>query len=338
MNAPRDSRTLLRLACWSAVSVLGLLQAWAHRNSMNPDGISYLEIARAGISGWHGFVNAYWSPLYPFLLSFVLRWFKPSPFWEFPAAHFLNFVIYLAGYACLEFLISEFVLARQFSNASAQRKYFLSDKELYLSGTVFYLWASRQWLGTKLISPDFLVAAIFCFATAVLLRIRRGDNSRLTFALLGLILGLGYLAKAPMFLLGFVFIFAAYRLLQCKEHGIARTAMSLLLFLTIAAPLVTALSRSKHHFTFSDTGTISYAEYVNHIPLFVRWHGEEQDNGTPAHPTRRIWRILLCSNLPPPFPAAIPLGTILPIGTTVCAPIFHSEESFGPSFTPRTNI
>ena len=68
-------KTLARLVCWGAVVVMGLLQVGAHRNSMNPDGISYLEVGRAGISGWHGFVNSYWSPLYPFLLSLVLRWF-----------------------------------------------------------------------------------------------------------------------------------------------------------------------------------------------------------------------------------------------------------------------
>ena len=281
-------KTLARFACWGAVTALGLLQAWAHRNSMNPDGISYLEIGRSGISGLHGLVNAYWSPLYPFLLSLTFRWFNPSLFWEFPAAHFLNFAIYLAGYGCFELLIREFQLSRRIANESVEKKYLLSGEELYWSGAAFYVWASRYWLGTALVSPDLLVAVIFCLATAMLLRIRRGDNGWFTFALLGVILGLGYLAKAPMFLLGFVIVFAAYRLVHDSTPGLPRAAIALLLFLVIAAPFVTALSRSKHRFTFSDTSTISYAEYINHVPLFVRWHGEDPGSGTPAHPTRRL--------------------------------------------------
>src|SRR5208283_2104292 len=188
MRNPRDVRTLARISGWGAVAALGSLQVWAYRNSMNPDGISYLEIGRAGISGWQGFVNAYWSPLYPFLLSLVLRWFKPSPFWEFPATHFLNLAIYLAGYACLECLVREFLASRQISHADRE-KYLLSGDELHLSAALLYVWASRYWAGTVLVTPDLLVGAIFCLATAILVRIRRGDHGWRTFALLGVVLG-----------------------------------------------------------------------------------------------------------------------------------------------------
>jgi len=287
MRNPRDVRTLARISGWGAVAALGSLQVWAYRNSMNPDGISYLEIGRAGISGWQGFVNAYWSPLYPFLLSLVLRWFKPSPFWEFPATHFLNLAIYLAGYACLECLVREFLASRQISHADRE-KYLLSGDELHLSAALLYVWASRYWAGTVLVTPDLLVGAIFCLATAILVRIRRGDHGWRTFALLGVVLGFAYLAKAPMFLLGFVFLFAAYRLVRNTPQAFAHAGVTLLLFLIIAAPYVTALSRSKHRFTFSDTSTISYAEYINRMPLFVSWRGEDPANGTPVHPARRL--------------------------------------------------
>ena len=306
MRTSRDDRTLARISGWGIVAALGLLQAWAYRNSMNPDGISYLEIGRAGISGWHGFVNAYWSPLYPFLLSLVLRWFEPSPFWEFPATHFLNLAIYLAGYASFEFLVREFLANRRMSQSSVEDKYLLSRAELYLGATVFYVWASRYWSGTVLVSPDLLVAAIFCLATAILVRIRRREQGWLTFALLGVILGFGYLAKAPMFLLGFVFVFAAHRLVRNAPQGLARAGLALLLFLIIATPYVTALSRSKHRFTFSDTSTISYAEYINRMPLFVSWRGEDPGNGTPVHPTRRLLADPALFEFATPVPGSYP--------------------------------
>jgi hypothetical protein len=279
---------LCPIASWSAVVALGLLQVWAHRNAMNPDGISYLEIGRAGISDWQGFVNAYWSPLYPFLLCIALRCLHPSSFWEFPVSHFLNFAIYLASYGCLQFLIKQFQVARRLSIPGAEREYLLSDEELPLMGTVYFLWASRYWLGTVLVSPDLLVSVVFYLATAMLLRIRCGKPGWLSLGLLGVILGLGYLAKAPMFLLGFVFVFAAYRLLQDRTQALLRAAVALFFFLTIAVPFVTVLSRNKHRFTFSDTSTISYAEYINQMPLFVGWRGEIPGGGTPAHPTRQL--------------------------------------------------
>jgi hypothetical protein len=91
-----------------------------------------------------------------------------------------------------------------------------------------------------------------------------------------------------MFLLGFVFVFAAYRLVQNTLRGLAHAGVALVLFLIIATPYVTALSRSKHRFTFSDTSTISYAEYINRMPLFVSWRGEDPAGGTPVHPARRL--------------------------------------------------
>jgi len=306
MRISRNDRKLARIYGWGTVVALGLLQAWTYRNRMNPDGISYLEIGRAGISGWHGFVNAYWSPLYPFLLSLVLRWFEPSRFWEFPATHFLNLAIYLAGYACFEFLAREFLASRRMSQSSVERKYLLSDAELYWGATLFYVWASRYWSGTVLVTPDLLVAAIFCLATAILVRIRRGEKGWLTFALLGVILGFGYLAKAPMSLLGFVFVIAAYRLMQNTPQRFARAGVVLLLFLIIATPYVTALSRNKHRFTFSDTSTISYAEYINRMPLFVSWRGEDPGNGTPVHPTRRLLADPALFEFATPVPGSYP--------------------------------
>ncbi len=62
---------------WCAALAVGLLQTWAHRNDMTPDGISYIEIAWAAArGGLSHLVNGYWSPLYPFLLSLEFRLFR----------------------------------------------------------------------------------------------------------------------------------------------------------------------------------------------------------------------------------------------------------------------
>lgn len=293
--------TLSRLGLWAAVALLGFLGTWTHRYDLNPDGISYIEIGHAGISDWHGFVNGYWSPFYPFLLSLLFRWFRPSAFWEYPAVHFVNFAIYLAGYACFELLVSEFLLARRLATPEINREDLLSGEQFRICAAIFYVWASRFWLGTDRVLADFLVSVIFSLLTVMLLRIRRGAHDWLTFLLFGVLLALGYLAKAPMFLLGFAFLFAAWRLLSGASFPLSRAAVAMIAFLTVSLPWIAALSRDQHRLTFGDSAAINYAEYVDRIPLFVHWQGEDPGTGFPLHSTRRALKD------PPMFEFATPI-------------------------------
>src|SRR2546422_11538319 len=102
--APRNAYP--RLFFWCVVLVLGLLNVWARRNDVSPDSISYIEIGWAAArGGLHQIVNAYWSPLYPFLLSLVFCFFHPAAQWEFTLAYLINFVAYIAILALFELFI-----------------------------------------------------------------------------------------------------------------------------------------------------------------------------------------------------------------------------------------
>src|SRR5215471_14373243 len=85
------------LTLWCALSlVCAAIVTWNARYGMNPDGLSYIDIAsetfRAGPSA---LVNASWSPGYPALIAVMLGLTHPSAEWEIPAVHFLNFVFFL---------------------------------------------------------------------------------------------------------------------------------------------------------------------------------------------------------------------------------------------------
>src|SRR5260370_22430128 len=87
-----------RIFFWCVVLALGLLNVWAHRNDVSPDSILYIEIAWATVrGGLHQIVNAYWSPLYTFLLSLVFPSFPPPVQLGFTAAHVLNFALHVAS-------------------------------------------------------------------------------------------------------------------------------------------------------------------------------------------------------------------------------------------------
>src|SRR5713226_6300170 len=140
-GAPRNAYP--RLFFWFVVLVLGLLNVWARRNDVSPDSISYIEIAWATArGGLHQIVNAYWSPLYPFLLSLVFRYFHPPVQWEFTAAHLVNFAVYLASLASFELFLTELILQRQAAAESPETSLPVPPRTLWTWGYVFFLWAS----------------------------------------------------------------------------------------------------------------------------------------------------------------------------------------------------
>lgn len=112
-SAPVDCKPrylALRSACWSVLLVLGAAQAWATRFTMNPDGVSYLDIGDAyWRCDWQNAINAYWSPLYSWILGFFINVIKPTAYWEFPLVHLVNFLIYVVALGCFELLLTELV-------------------------------------------------------------------------------------------------------------------------------------------------------------------------------------------------------------------------------------
>lgn len=333
LSVAGSAKPHLRLFFWCLAIALGLLQLWAHRNDVNPDGISYIEMAEAARrSGWHALVNAYWSPLYPALLSIAFRIFHPAIYWEFTVLHVVNFALYLAELFCFEIFVKELLAARRIENVWRLQSPSASEKEqhvapeqsserseqapplpeeiLWIWGYLLFLWASQFWLSLAMTNPDILVAGLVFVATALLLRIYRGEGNWLLFAGLGAVLGLGYFAKAAMFPISFAFLASAFLLYGVTRKSfakaLARSALATVVLLAIAAPLIVALSKEKHRATFGDSGKIAYAWYVDRATFLAHWQGEPAGTGTPRHPTRKI------STDPPIYEFAQPVAGSYP--------------------------
>jgi hypothetical protein len=100
----RRNLRLLRAFFWLATIVTGFLQAWSARFWLSPDGTNYLDIATAYLRGdWKNAVNAYWSPLFSWLLAFSLRVLHPTPYRESTLLHLLNFAALLVSLLSFEF-------------------------------------------------------------------------------------------------------------------------------------------------------------------------------------------------------------------------------------------
>ena len=283
-----------RMLLWCLAIALGALQVWAHRNEMNPDGVSYIEMAEDAARGrWPALVNAYWSPLYPLLLSLNFRVLHPTIYWEFTAVHMANLALYLADLFCFEFFLKELLAARRAETVSEKELRPLMEKTLWIWAYLLFLWSSQFWLSPAMVNPDVLVAGLVYVATALLLRVYQGKGSWFLFAGLGGVLGVAYLAKTAMFPVSLVFLVCVFLLFGITRasysQALARSALAMFIFLAISAPLVVALSKDKGRATFGDNGRIAYAEYVNHARLTTHWQGKPAGTGAPAHPTRKVF-------------------------------------------------
>jgi hypothetical protein len=280
-------RWLFRLVA-AALAIVEIVLA---RNTFGPDPRSYMELARAILRhDWAMVTNAYWSALYPWLLAAVLGIIKPSLRWEFPVAHAFSFPMYLACMAAFEFFWVSLLRRRQASIAavdSASR--LIPSAQMWIMGYSLFIWTTVGEL-VLLVNPDLLVMASVLLAAGLLLRMETdGNPPRTMYVWFGTCLGFGYLAKAILFPMAFVFmtmmLFVSRHALRQRRQNMA---LALLILIAIAAPEIALLSHSKGRFTYSDTGKLSLAWLNYNIPA-RNWQGLPPGSGTPAHATRQLF-------------------------------------------------
>jgi hypothetical protein len=315
LSSPPGLRSL-RLACWGAALLLGALDACSRPFAMQafgscPDGVSYLDLAAAyGRGDWAHGLNAYWSPLYSWLLALAFRLLRPSAAAEFPVAHLVNLIIYAAALGGFEYLFRGWMQDHQARTDASGRSGWLSlpPWALLVIGYTLFTWSAIRLIGGVLMTPDLLVAAVVYLAAGLTLRLRREAPPPALAALLGLVLGLGFLAKAVMLPLTLVFLLVAF----LPVRDARRTALSLLAagfaFGIVTGPFLSALGRKEGRFSPAETGRLNYAWYVNGVPRF-HWQGETPGHGKAQHPTRLVFPA------PPVYAFAGPAGETYPIWT-----------------------
>jgi hypothetical protein len=261
--------------CAVAVLLVGILEAWLSRFAMGSDGISYLDVGDAFWRGdWHSALNGYWSPLYPVLLGAGSVVLKPEPYWQFPVVHLVNFVIFACTVLSFQYFLTGFLRDRSDS---------LPAWLWTMLAYVLFGWSTLRLIGVDLVSPDMCVAAFVFLATGALLRINM-DPAPWRYALLGFILGIGYLAKSPLMPIAIVMLACSAFSVHSWKQRAQRIGLAGVFFLLAAGPLIFALSSAKGHFTFGDSWALNVAWYTNDVPRYY-WHGE----GGALHPARRVF-------------------------------------------------
>lgn len=288
----------------------GALQAWVNRFSLSStDGISYIEIGEAYFRGdWNAAINTYWSPLYSWLIGLAFQMFQPSPYWEFPVVKLVNFLIYLVALACFSFFLNQLIRVYQAKTTQVAHAQLLHIPEWVwvVLGYTLFIWFSIVWIGTGIDTPDMGVSACIYLAAGILLQIQTRPNQWFNFIKLGLVLAVGYLFKAAMFPMAFVFLGTSFLSVNQFKRAFPRLIAACLVFTIVAAPFITAMSISKGRLTFGDAGKMNYAWLVNpgleEIIPDQHWQGGPPENGVPKHPTRKIF------DNPAIFEFATPIG------------------------------
>lgn len=97
MGARREI-TLIAIGC----ALLCIALAWASRTTLNPDGVSYLDIsARFQAGDFAAASQGYWSPLYPLILAAIRSVTRASPAVFLAQVHFLHAAIAMGAIALL---------------------------------------------------------------------------------------------------------------------------------------------------------------------------------------------------------------------------------------------
>jgi len=318
----------LRLAMWCVALAVGVAHIWINRRNMRDiDGISYVEIGEACLRGdWSQVINGCWSPLYGLLLAAALRLFPLSAEYEIYVLQLVNVVVYAGTLTAFDFLLRQVVETKgpHYHGGTEGAVAQLPAWGVLALGYALLAWAGAYWFRLWLVSPDVLVAAFFFLAASIVLRIRTYGPNWQRFVALGVVLGVGYLAKTVMFLLAFVFLITATLAAKGLRRNWRYAVTGTLVFAIIAVPLVLAISVRVGRPTFGETGRLNYLWHVNGIDRYRYWRGSDPGSGIPKHPVR------LLSENPRVYEFAAPVG-----GTY---PLWYDPSYWYAGATPRFDI
>ena len=285
-NDEKEARARVRVGFWLTFLFITLLLVWVGRYEVFGDGMAYLDLAdKVAAGNWNGLVNAYWSPLYPLLIGIALRLFRVSAHQQVPLAHVVNVAVYVGVFIAFEFFLRQIIGER---SRPRQRPSLILRPGWFSVVYLIFLCSFTRFYRPDVMTPDALMMVFLFIAGALLSKAREGETRWRDFAFFGLSLALGYLAKAAMFPMAFVFLLL---LLFCSKGNrrLAGAFLAFVIFAVVSAPWIYAVSAAKGHFTFGDSGALNYAWYVNGARLQNHWRGEAPGRGVAAHPTRRLF-------------------------------------------------
>jgi hypothetical protein len=252
-------RPKVRAAAWVVLIGLAAIQAWATRFYATPDGVSYMDMSDAVLTGqWRELLNAYWSPLYPALIG-ILRLMNPSAYWEFAFAHVVNVFLFIGCLSAFEYLIAPL---RELGRTRWDKPGLSTG---WGTAGAYAIFGAFTLIMTPLTlpTPDLLVSATVLVVFGALLRLWHDIEPRRSGIVLGLALAAGSLAKS--FIIPWAGICIITALVAVRGRSLRPALIATSIWLAAVLPWTAALSAKYGHLTFGDTGRLTYVWYVNRV-------------------------------------------------------------------------
>ncbi|HLK31848.1 MAG TPA: hypothetical protein VKT29_02080, partial [Terriglobales bacterium] len=289
-RGPADQASLTKLKWGFRVGAVLLAAAsnWVNRFAMGVDGISYLDMAYAYMRGqWKIAINPYWGAGYSWLLGAFLVPFHVSPYWESTVVHLVNVLVFVLALFAFEYLLAGVIQYRSLSRFSGTG---LDPWTWWTIGYVLFLAVHTFLVPVTGVTPDLCVDVILFVAAGIIVRIASGSDTLRAYTVLGAILALGYLIKAPMFPMGLVFLAAGWLASPRRRQALARSAVGCAVFLLLCSPFILAISLQLGRPTIGEAGRVTYAHYALGVNDVSYWQGQYAGMGTPRHPdaTRKL--------------------------------------------------
>jgi hypothetical protein len=268
------------------VLACGATTCYTYRHMITSDGVSYADLADRYAAGrWSETVNGHWSRLYPFLLSIPLRLLHPTRYTENLYFHAVNMVLFAAALVSFHFLLRE-IIEWQRIESSKLSTISWTPKQFTLAGYALFAYILRM-VSPGYITPDIGVVAVSILATAILVRMTRISDKRWPAAMLGLLLGVGYLMKSILMVFS-VGCLAALCLIYRGRKRVQTVAIVAAGLIVVSAPNIIQLSKREGRLTFSESGRLVemwQADGTSFVDLDPR--GDVA--GIAKHPPRQIF-------------------------------------------------
>lgn len=217
-----------------------LIITWFFRALLNPDGVSYLDLARlVRIGDWDGYVQGYWSPLYPAIIAALSLLTTGSPLALVILAHVVNGMAAIAGIALLWWW------GRQTRHPFVTRTLLAT-----------FLLASTGLPRIEAVTPDVLLQGLMVWIGYELVfhRDRRPVAS-------GVALGLAFLGKTSVW--PWLLLSLPFRLWGAGDRdGRRRVFVSSGVALLVAAVWIVPLSVKAGHLNAGTAGRLNYGWYI----------------------------------------------------------------------------
>lgn len=309
---PQLASTLTRSVFWILGFGLAVAQAWVFRYRASADSISYLDMSDGVLPGgnWHRLITGVWSPLYPFLLGLTRLTFRISARHEVAAGHVLNLGFFAFAFVCFEYFLRIAIRGIENRNDSLAKPAVLVPLPRWAYASLAYslfLWASISAISTRELRPDMLMSGFLYLAVGLLLRMREHPPRWCEFLALGVVLGMGFLAKAPMLPLGVLILALSLAVVENWRAAMKMTVTALALMLLIGSLYFVPLSLARKRLTMGESASFNFLVHVDRMGPTWYLQVPGWSRGTLLHPPERIFLA------PPAYAFAVPQSVTHPL-------------------------